>query len=126
MSYVYSAAAKVAANTSFRELLDSESGNAKMLLVNSGGTTLATITFDDPCGTVNGTTGQLTLTVHQNEANAPETGTIDEARIVDGADNVHLTIPVKQGTAPDPGWVVVSSTSVIAGGAINAQSVTIG
>jgi len=74
-SATYSAAAKVAANTAFKILLDAESGPGSIAIRDNSDVLLAEIALTDPCGSVNGTTGQLTLTPDGREESAPAGGT---------------------------------------------------
>ena len=126
MSHEYSAAARVAAHTAFLDLLDTAVGTAKIRIRDSGAVLLAEIILGDPSGAVNGTTGQLTLTVATQETNAPASGIASIAQVVDGAGAVHLTMPCKQGVVSDPGWCVLSSTAVAAGGNVSVVSAVIG
>jgi len=126
MSHTYSVAALVAAHTAFRDLLDAEAGAGEIRIRDSGGVLLATATLDSPSGSVNGTTGQLTLTVATQETNAPASGTADTADIVDGAGAVHLTMDVVQGTSAQDGLCVVADLEIVAGGAVNVVSAVIG
>ena len=126
MSYAYSAASLVAAHTAFRDLLDTAVGTVKIRIRDAGNVLLAEVILDDPCGTVNGTTGQLTLTVVTQETNAPATGTAATAQVVDGANAVHLTMPCQQGSVGASGACVLSSLGIIAGGEVSVLSAVIG
>jgi hypothetical protein len=75
-SATYSAAAKIAAHTSFKDLIDTGSGNGVVKIRNSADTLLATIPMSDPCGTVHGTTGQLTFSFSGRDESADAEGTI--------------------------------------------------
>jgi hypothetical protein len=126
MSYEYSVAALVAAHTAFRDLVDGETGNAKILIRDSAEVLLAEIVLNDPCGTVAAGTGQLTLGVLTQEDDAPASGTADHAELVDGAGAVHLTLPCQQGSSAVSGACVLSSLAVVAGGDVNLISAVIG
>lgn len=126
MSYAYSVAALVAANTSFLDLLDAEVGTAKIRIRDSGSVLLAEITLSDPAGSVDGTTGQLTLSVATQETDAPATGVADTAEITDADGVVHLTLPCVAGSAAVSGQCVLSSLNIVTGGAVNVLSATIG
>lgn len=126
MSYEYSAAALVAAHTAFRNLLDAETGTTKIRIRDGGAVLLAEIILGDPSGAVNGTTGQLTLTIATQETNAPASGIASIAQVVDGAGAVHLTMPCKQGGAGDPGWCVLSALAIAATGSVSVMSAVVG
>ena len=78
-------------------------------------------------GSVDATTGVLTLTPGAAESDAPATGDADHATLV-SADDVVLaeSIPVAQGAAPVMGQVVISNTSIVAGGSVELISAVIG
>lgn len=126
MSHTYSAAALIAAHTAFRDLLDAETGAAAIRIRDSGGVLLATATLADPSGAVNGTTGQLTLTVATQETNAPASGTAATADIVDGAGVVHLTMEAIQGVSAQSGFCVLSDINIVAAGSVDVVSAVIG
>lgn len=126
MSYTYSAAAVVAANTALLGLLDANANPAKIRIRDAGAVLLAEITLTDPAGTVNGTTGTLTLGIAAQETSAPASGTAATAQITDGAGVVHLTMPCVAGPAPVSGSCVLSSLGVEAGGSVNVTSAVIG
>lgn len=123
----YSAAALVAAHTAFRDLIDSHAtlpGSIKVR--DAADVLLGTITAADPCGTVNGTTGQLTFAVTTRDESADVGGTIAYVEICDGDGDVHLALPAQAGTAPVSGKAVFNTLGVVAGGPIEVASVTIG
>lgn len=126
MSADYSVAALVAAHTAFRDLMDAESGTAKIRIRSESGVLLAEAILDDPSGTVDSGTGQLTFSIDQQEDDAPAAGGAHHAQLVDGDDNVHLTLPCVQGTSAQPNACVVSSLSVVEGGEFNIVSAVIG
>jgi hypothetical protein len=124
-SATYSAAALIAANTSFKTLLDAGSGPAVVKLRDAADALLATVTMTDPCGTVNGTTGQLMLTM-AGDATASASGTAWYAELCDSAGLVHLSIPTQAGTAAVVGKLVLNTLSIVAGGAVRVVSASIG
>jgi hypothetical protein len=121
----YSAAAKIAAHTSFLTILDTGAGNATIKIRNSADALLCTTTLTDPAGTVNGTTGQLTLT-QSATPNASATGTAAYAEICDVAGTVQLAIPAQAGTAAVSGKIVMNTLSIVSGGPVTIVSCTIG
>jgi hypothetical protein len=121
----YSAAALVAANTSFRSLIDGGSGPGKIRVRSSADVLLAEIILTDPCGTVNGTTGQLTFTVATQE-DAATAGTAAYGEFCDSANVVHLALPCEAGTAAVSGKLVLNTLTLLAGNPVQVVSATIG
>lgn len=119
----YSAAAKTAAVNSFVTLLGS---GAKIRIKSAGGTVLAEIALANPIGTVNATTGQLTLSISAQEDSALATGDAATAEIATSANVAHLTMPCVQGTIAESGSCVLSSLTVVAGETVTIQSAVIG
>lgn len=125
----YSAAALVAAHTSFRDLLDNHATLPGAIKIRTAGDVLlGTATLADPSGTVNGSTGQLSLDVDPvlRDESADAGGDIAYVEICDGAGVVHLALPAQAGTAPVSGKAVFNTLTVVAGGPIEITSVTIG
>jgi len=120
----YHAQAKIDAHTAFLALIDAgTAGNIKIR--NSADALLCTTTLTDPAGTVNGTTGQLTIT-QASTANASATGTAAYAEICSSAGTVYLAIPAQQGTAAVSGKIVLNTLSLVSGGPVEILSCTIG
>jgi hypothetical protein len=122
----YSAAALVAAHTSFLALIDAGSGAGYISIRNSADALLGTIPLDDPAGTVNGTTGQLTFAIDGRDESADLTGTAAYAEFCDSDGLVHLAIPAQAGTVAVSGKIVLNTLSIVAGGPIELVSATIG
>lgn len=125
-SATYSAAAKAAAHTAFRDLLDAGSAAAYVAIRNDADTLLAQITLDDPSGSVDGVTGQLTLTPDGPDPSADASGTAAYGEICDSDGNVHLSLPAQAGTAPVSGYIVMNTLSVVSGTPVSIVSATIG
>ena len=121
----YSAAALVAAHTSFRDLLDSGSAAGKLKIRDSSDVLLAELALADPCGTVNGTTGQLTLTIN-DDTSANATGTAAYGELCDSDGDVHLALPTQAGTTPVSGKLVLNTLAIIGGTNVQVTSATIG
>lgn len=122
----YSVAALVAAHTSFRDLIDSGSGAGSIKIRDSADVLLAEIPLTDPCGTVNGTTGQLTITPSGRDESANATGTAAYGEFCDSDGLVHLALPTQAGAVAVPGKLVMNTLSVIAGGPVDVITATIG
>lgn len=123
----YSVAALVAAHTSFRDLIDSHAtlpGSIKAR--DAADVLLGTIVLSDPCGTVNGATGQLTFAATTRDESADAAGQIAYVEICDGAGAVHLAMPAQAGTVPVSGKAVFNTLTVVAGGPIEVSSITVG
>ncbi|MDX9896531.1 MAG: hypothetical protein RBS34_13875 [Desulfofustis sp.] len=125
-AYTYSAAALVAAHTAFRDLLDTGAGNATIKIRDASDVLLATITLADPCGSVNGTTGQLTFTVYAREDSAPAGGTAAYGEFCDVAGAVHLSLPAQEGSVAVSGYLVMNTLTVVAAAPVEVSSAVIG
>lgn len=128
-SQTYSVAALVAAHTSLRDLIDSHPTLPGLLrLRDAADVLLSEVPLADPCGAVNGATGQVTFdidpTPRDESANAG--GTIAYGEICDGAGVVHLALPAQAGTVAVPGKIVANTLTVVAGGPVEVFSVTVG
>lgn len=122
----YSAAAKIAAHTALKDVIDSGSGAGLIRIRDAADVLLATATLSDPCGSVNGTTGQLTLSIASGDASADATGTAAYGEICDSDGDVHLALPAQAGTAAVSGKIVINSLSIIATLPVSILSATIG
>lgn len=123
----YSVAALVAAHTSFRDLIDSHATLPGVIRIrDAADVLLGTVVLTDPCGTVNGTTGQLTLSIAARDESADAGNTAAYGEICDGGGAVHLALPCQAGTAPVAGKLVLNTLTIMAGGPIEISSATIG
>jgi hypothetical protein len=122
----YSAAALVAAHTSFRDLIDSGSGAGFIRIRDSADVLLAEVPLVDPCGAVNGTTGRLTLDIAGRDESADAGGTAAYGEICDSTGAVHLALPTQAGSAPVNNRLVLNSLAIVAGGPVEILSATIG
>jgi len=125
-SATYSAAALIAAHTALRDLIDSGSGAGFVRIRSAADVLLAQVPLSDPCGTVNGTTGQLTLSIAGVDAGADATGTAAYGEICDGDGDVHLALPVQTGASAVAGYLVLNTTSIVSGVPVAIASATIG
>jgi len=122
---IFSAAAYVAAHTAFRDLIDGGSGAGSIRLYNAADTLLATVVLTDPCGTVNGTTGQLTLT-SAGEVTAVASGTAAYGAVCDGDGVAHWSLPCVAGAVAVSNRIVINSLSFVAGGTVNIAAAVLG
>jgi len=120
-----SPAALIAAHTAFRDLLDAGAGAGSIRIRSATDVLLAQIPLTDPCGTVNGTTGQLTLTGGADDA-ADASGTAAYGEFCDSAGLVHLSVPAQEGSASISGVLVINSLVVVLGGSVEVTSAVIG
>jgi hypothetical protein len=121
----YSAAAKIAAHNALLALIDTGAGNGTIKIRTSADALLATINLTDPAGTVNGTTGVLTLTA-ASTPNASATGTAAYADICDVAGAVVLALPASAGSSAVSGDIVINTLSIVSGTPVEILSATIG
>jgi hypothetical protein len=126
VSATYSAAALVAAQTSFRDLIDSGSGAGFVRIRTSADTLLAQCPLNDPCGTVNGTTGQLTFSFNGRDESADTSGTAAYCEFCDSDGDVHLALPAEAGSVAVLGKVVLNSLAIIGGQPVEIVSAVIG
>lgn len=122
----FAAAAKVAAQTSLRDLIDGGSGAGKLKIRDASDVLLWTGTLADPCGTVDSGTGQLTITLPTSTVNASATGTAAYGEITDSADTVLWQAPTQAGSAPVSGKVVINTLSLVIGSPATVVSITFG
>ena len=122
----YSAAALIAAHTSFRDLIDSGSGAGSIKIRDSADVLLAEIPLTDPCGTVNGTTGQLTITPSGRDESADASGTAAYGEFCNSDGTVYLSLPAQAGTAAVSGYIVINTLTIVAGGPVEVLSAVIG
>lgn len=122
----YSAAALVAAHTAFKDLIDAGAGAGSIKIRDAADVLLAQIPLTDPCGTVNGTTGQLTITPSGRDESADATGTAAYGEFCDSNGLVHLSLPAQAGSAAVSGKIVLNSLSIVAGGPVEVLSATVG
>lgn len=122
----FSVAARVAAHTALRDLIDAGSSAGYIAVRGDALQLLATIPLAYPCGTVNGTTGQLTLSIAGSDTSADATGTAACAEVCDSTGAAHLSLPAQAGTTWVAGKIVLNSLSIVAGTEVSILSAVIG
>jgi hypothetical protein len=122
----YSAAAKIAAHTAFLALLDAGASNATIRIRDSADVLLAEIPLSDPAGTVNGTTGQLTLSISARDESANASGTAAYGEFCDSDGLVHLALPTQQGSVAVSGKLVLNTLTIVATTPVEILSAVIG
>lgn len=121
----YSTATLVAAHTALRDQIDGAASPGRIRLFDDADNELALVTLTDPAGTVNGTTGQLSLTP-QGPGTGSAVGTASWGTISDGDGNVVLSAPAQQGSVAVPGFIVVNSLVIVVGAAVTVTAATFG
>jgi hypothetical protein len=122
----YSAATLIAAHTAFRDLIDAGASAGSIKIRSALDALLAQVPLNDPCGSVNGTTGQLTFSIAGPDASADATGTAAYAEFCDSNGLVHLALPAQSGTTPVSGKIVLNTLSIVALAPVYVLSATIG
>lgn len=122
----YSAAALVAAHTSFKDLIDAGSAGGSIKIRDAADVLLAQVPLSDPCGSVNGTTGQLTFSIAGPDSSADASGTAAYGEFCDSDGTVHLSLPAQSGSVAVSGKIVLNTLSIIAGGPVGVVTATIG
>lgn|SRR5574337_86450 len=136
MTYSYSVDSLIAAHTALANLIDSGSGPGTIQVrtgtqpananATATGTLLGTITLADPCGTVSGTTGQLTFSAATPDSAADDAGTIGYVRVLASDGTKIMDLPVQEGSTPVSGYAVFNTLTVAAGVPIELLSMTVG
>lgn len=120
----YSAAALIAAQTSFLNLLDGGSAAGKIRVRDSSDSLLVEIPLTDPAGTVNGA-GLLTITASA-AGTASNTGTAAYGEICNSDNTVYLALPAEAGSSAVSGKLVLNTLAIQSGGLVELVSATIG
>lgn len=118
-------AAKVAAHTALRDLLDADVNPAYMTAHDAGDGLLGTVTLGDPCGAVNAGTGVLDLDIAVQEDSAPAGGDVAYWTLHDGAGVAYRSMVAEVGTVPVPGKVIMNTLTVLAGGPVHILSASV-
>lgn len=121
----YSATAKINAHTAFLALIDAGTPPGSIKIRDAADVLLATQLLQNPGGTVNGTTGQLTLAMGA-VPNAAASGTAAYAEVCNAAGTVHLSIPAQQGTVAVSGKIVFNTLALVSGQPVEVISAVIG
>jgi len=122
----FSAAALIAAHTTFRDLIDSGSGAGFIRVRDAADVLLAQVPLSDPCGTVNGTTGQLTFSIAGQDASADAGGTAAYGQICDSTGAVHCALPAQQGAVAVAGKIVLNTLTIVSGAPVEVVSAVMG
>lgn len=115
----------IAANTALLADIDTGSGAARVTLHDAADVKLAEIPLTDPAGSVNATTGLLTLTPSGRDESADASGTAFYASIRDGNGAVVRSLPCQAGSFAVPGACVLNTLAIVAGGPVELLSITV-
>ena len=121
----YSTDALVDVHTAFLDRVDISATAASIKIRDSADVLLCDVPLDDPSGTVDGGTGQLTFTWPGGDV-ATTAGTAAYGEICDGDGNAHLSMPAQVGVAAVSGYLILNTLTVIAGQPVTIVSATVG
>lgn len=123
----WSTALKIANNTAtYNLLVGAGTSGCTIKIYDSSDTLLSTVPLDDPPGSVNGTTGELTLTPSGPDTSAAATGTAAYGEVHDAGATWITRMPCEAGSSPVAKRIVLSSLSIVATATVTLTSVTIG
>ena len=117
----WSPAAKGSAHTALLEFLDAGASSASLTIHDASDKLLVTVALTEPCGTVNGTTGALTLTPAGTGTGVDE-GVPSYASLRDGSGTVHRSLPCEQGMSPVVNKCVLNVMSISVGTVVTVVS----
>lgn len=127
MAMVITPTLLVAAHNAVKSAIDAGGAAGSLSIYSASDLRLAVLPLTYPCGTVNGTTGTLTITFGARDEAAEASGTASYARLKTSAGTTLLdTIPCAAGTAPVADTCVLSSLNVVSGAPVEGTSFTIG
>jgi len=121
----YSAAALIAAQTSFLDLIDAGVAAGSVKIRDGADVLLAEVPLTDPAGTVD-VAGQLTFTFSGPDTSADADGTAAYGEFCDSNGLVHLSLPAQQGTSAVSGYLVINSLLIFSGAPVSIISATVG
>ena len=124
-SATYDSSIIVTAHTAVLAAIDAGSGPGKFRFYDDTDALLGEVLLQDPAGTVNGTTGTLTLLIDVAQTVSAD-GTCTYADITDSDNNVIVSIPVEEGDTAVSGKVVVNSVAFVTGASLDVLSASIG
>jgi hypothetical protein len=124
-SVTYAASIIVSAHTAVLNAIDAGSSVGKFRFYDDTDNLLGEVLLDDPAGTVNGTTGTLTLSIDVPQT-VTDDGTCTYADITDSDNNVIVSIPVEEGDTAVSGKIVVNTVAFVTGASLDVLSASIG
>ena len=124
-SVTYAASIIVTAHTAVLNAIDAGSSVGKFRFYDDSDNLLGEVLLQDPAGTVNGTTGVLTLLPDVAQTVSAD-GTCTYATITDSDNTVVVSIPVEAGDTAVSGKLVVNTTAFVSGASLDVLSASIG
>jgi len=124
-AYQWLPAALIPAQTSLRDRIDQGGLPGAIKVYDVDDTLLATLALSHPCGSLDAA-GALTLTPGAPESSAPAGGAAAYAVMEAGDSTPLLLLPVVEGATPLPGYLVISSANIVAGGTVSMVSAQVG
>ncbi|MEM1191563.1 MAG: hypothetical protein AAGI72_23730 [Pseudomonadota bacterium] len=123
--YFFDASVLIASHTQLLALIDAGNGQGKVRLYDDSDVLLCEIALTDPAGSVNGATGQLTVT-QATQGNPVAGGTCTYGTVTDSDNNVRATYPVQAGTSAVSGFLVINSVAIVIGVPVTLAAATFG
>lgn len=117
---------KIGAHTGILSVIDGATDPGRITIHSSTDVLLCTIILDDPGGTVNQSTGQLSLTPAAAYFTIAADGVASYATLRDGNGTALRSANVQQGSSPVSGYCILSATDLYAGRPLALVSWTIG
>lgn len=121
----YSVGAVTACTTAILGLLDAGAGAGKLRLYSETDVLLADINLSDPAGTIDAPTGRLDITAPTGQS-AIASAECTWGELTDSDNNVVATLPAQSGSTAVPRRIVLSTTALVNGAAVELVSCTIG
>lgn len=115
----------VAAHEALLDVIIAGTGDPALTIHDENDVLLAEIPLASTGGTVNGTTGELTLTANGREESAPATGAAEYATLRDGDGNALRSVECQQGTTPVSNACVLSALGITSGDPVELVSASI-
>lgn len=122
----YSVDALVGAHTGFKTLVDSGGAAGSIKIRSATDVLLAQVPLAYPCGTVNGTTGQLVFAIAGPDTSADADGTAAYAEVCTSTGAVKLSLPAQAGSTAVSGYAVLNTLTIAALGTVEVASCTVG
>lgn len=107
------------------DALTTTAGAGSVTIHASDDTLLATVPLDDPAGDIDAN-GVADLTPTARDEDAAASGTASYASIRDGDGTVHRSMPCEAGSDPVAGKCVLNTITIVAGGPVEINSLSVG
>ena len=117
---------KIAVHTAAKVAIDAAGAAGRVDIVDEENVVLATVPLTYPCGTVSGTTGQLTVTPDGRDESAANGGVAHHADICDKDGKKLLVLSCVEGASPVADACVLAVLTVVENAPFEITSITIG